>query len=47
MKLKNIGNLEVQELVNHCIRFPMLSMEERAKISLELLRQAGLYRPLS
>lgn len=47
MNLKNIGDLEVQELVNHYIRSPMVPMEERAKMSLELLRQEGFYRPLS
>jgi len=47
MNLKNIGNLEVQELVNLYIRSPMLPMEERAKISLERLHEAGLYRPSS
>lgn len=42
--LKNIGNFEIQELVNTLIHRPMQSMEERAKEALEMLRQAGLYR---
>jgi class 3 adenylate cyclase len=42
--LKNIGDFEIQELVNQCMHFPMQSMEERAKEALEMLRQAGLYK---
>jgi class 3 adenylate cyclase len=47
MDLKNIGNLEIQELISLYIRVPTQSMEKRAKISLERLREAGLYRPSS
>jgi hypothetical protein len=45
VNLKNIGDFEIQEIVNQCMHFPMQSMEGRAKESLELLRNAGLYRP--
>lgn len=47
LDLKNIGNLEVRELVNNCVHRPTQSIEERVKESLELLRQEGFYRPLS
>jgi len=43
--LKNIGDLEIQELVNYCIHVPTQPMEERAKKLLEQLRQEGFYRP--
>lgn len=45
VNLKNIGDFEIQEIVNQCMHLPGQSMEERAKESLELLRNAGLYRP--
>jgi class 3 adenylate cyclase len=47
LDLKNIGNLEVRELVNKCVHRPTQSIEERVKESLKLLRQAGFYQPLS
>lgn len=42
--LKNIGDFEIQELVNQCMYFPMQSMEERAREILEMLRKEGFYR---
>ncbi len=45
VNLKNIGNFEIQEIVNQCMYFPMQSIEERAKELLKSLRDKGLYRP--
>jgi hypothetical protein len=42
--LKNIGNFEIQELVNTSMHLPTQSMEERARDALEMLHQEGLYR---
>lgn len=47
VNLRNIGDFEVQELINQCMYVPMQPIEERVKESLKLLRQAGLYRPSS
>ncbi len=47
LDLKNIGKLEVRELVNNLGYFPQMPIEERAKEWLKQLRQAGFYRPLS
>lgn len=47
VNLRNIGDFEIRELVNQCVHIPTLSVEERTKESLKLLRQAGCYRPAS
>jgi class 3 adenylate cyclase len=43
--LKNIGNTEVVEIAKTTVTFPGLSAEDRARQNLQLLREAGLYRP--
>jgi class 3 adenylate cyclase len=45
VNLKNIGNFEVQELVNKCPHVPMQTVEERVKGILEIMRKTGHYRP--
>jgi len=43
--MKNIGPVEVQEIVNRAMHFPSQSAEDRAKEALQVLRRAGRYWP--
>ena len=43
--LKNIGDCEVLELVKNSFYSPMMSIEERCKLALQEMYEAGLYRP--
>ena len=43
--MKNMGEQQIREIVNSKFHKPMQSAESSAKNSLELLKQAGSYRP--
>lgn len=43
--LKNIGKIEVLELINDCFSCPNRTIEQLSKTALQKLREAGLYRP--
>ena len=45
VSMKNIGEQQIREIVNSKFHKPMQSAESSAKNSLELLKQAGSYRP--
>jgi len=45
--LKNIGEFEIQEIFKRTMHVPHLSAEERAKLSLQSIRESGRYWPLS
>jgi len=47
VEMKNIGSVEIREIVKRSMHFPSLPAEERARHSLRILRQMGRYWPQS
>lgn len=45
--MKNIGKVQVQEIINRAMHIPPLSAEDRAKMALQALKRAGRYWPES
>jgi class 3 adenylate cyclase len=45
VKMKNIPNTEIRELIRRAVHIPQLSAEDRARMGLEALNQAGRYWP--
>lgn len=43
--LKNIGKIEIREIVNQVLHRPSQSAQDRAHESLQILQKSGLYRP--
>lgn len=43
--LRNLGETSIREIANKVIHLPSLSPEDRARLSLNRLKEAGLYRP--
>ncbi len=47
VEMKNIGTVQVREIINRAMHFPSQSAEDRAKEALRVLRRAGRYWPMA